>query len=222
MRTLAVVSGASRDPVDRSPGRVVWFLARLAELGPVDLVVVHDDAVDVEHRRAWTRANLGTAVVAEPTGFVAERVIEVATAPPKRSGVLREVHLRHSDAPERQARRMAWFRVVDSFVASAPGPHDVVWCADLTALTRAEWSRRSPPAVADVDRGEALGRDRDRRSARRAACVAHLVTLDTPDRRDQLALPGSLVVAPDDGARFADHVATVVSRASAYRPARTS
>jgi hypothetical protein len=221
MRALAVVSGASRHEVDRTPGRLAAFLRSLAALGPVDLVVIHDEGVSLDRRRDWGAANLAAAPV-EPFGeVVTGRLLEVAAAPPRRSGMVREVHLHRSDAPEREARQAAWFRVVDSFVASAPGAHDVVWCADLAALTRAGWIRRSLPAIVDVDDVEDLGSERARRAARRVACVAHLVTMASAARREQLALPGSIVAAPDEAA-FAGALTDVVARAAAYRPARTS
>lgn len=220
MRSLAVVSGASRHDGDRTPDRLAGFLRSLAALGPVDLVVIHDVAVGPERRREWSLANLSAPVeqVAEAGGG---RALEVAAAPPRPPGMLREIHLHRSDAPEREARQASWFHVLDSFIAAAPDAHEVVWCGDLASVTRAGWIRRALPAVVDIDRGEDLATERARRAARRIACVAHLVTMDTEPRRQQLGLPGSIVVAPDADA-FTASVADVAARAAAYRPARTS
>ena len=221
MRSLALVTGASRPGHgrDRDPGRVAGFLARLDALGPVDLVVVHDDAAPLATRRSWLAATLaGRGDDARVAGLA--RSIEVAAPPLRPPGVLRELH-HGSDTLERAARATTWFRLVDSFVAAAPAAHDLVWCADLAALTRAGWIRRALPAVVDVDRFEDLGSVRSRRAARRTACVAHLVTVDEPDRRDLLALPGSLVVTTDED-ELSTRLLAVVDESAAYRPARTA
>ena len=45
MRTLSVVSGASRHEVGRTAGLLAWFFERLRSRGPLDVVVVHDGKV---------------------------------------------------------------------------------------------------------------------------------------------------------------------------------
>lgn len=215
MRSLAVVSGSTPGAVARTTGRVAGYLACLASLGSVDLVVIHDAAATAASRRAWVHATLtGDAPPA--------RVIEVAATPllPP-SGFIREVHLKHSDAPERSARQSAWFRVVDSFVGSAPEPYDATWCADVASLTRVGWIRRPLPALLDIDRSEDLETERTRRAVRRKAAGAHLVTMDSAPRHELLGLPGSIVAAPTDPS-LRDAVVGAVELAGAYRPARTS
>ena len=148
------------------------------------------------------------------------RHLEVAARRLPRGGFLREVHLGRSHGPERAARQTAWFRLVDAFILAAPSPPDLVWCADLDAATRAGWLRRATPAAVDLDRFEDLTSLRARRAARQTTNGAHLVTVDSADRRAALGLPGSVVVAGSDAGAVEQRLVAVVEQAAAYRPAR--
>lgn len=217
MRTLAVVAGAPgvgrSGALGPTPGRVSGFVARLAALGPVDLVVFHDELATAD-----TRRTVSDALV--PVGGVARR-LEVATVALRRSGFIREVHLHRADADEVSARARPEMRLADSFIASSPSPHDLVWCSDLASLTRAGWLRRHLAAVVDVDRDEDLSSTRLTRAARRAAVTAHLVTVADDDRRDELAVPGSIVVDPTDDHAVRAAFRSVAAGAAAYRPVRS-
>lgn len=210
-----MVSGAARDGGERGGGRVVAMVSALARTGPVDFVVVHDDRAGAPARREWTRR---CAMASD----VVDRRIEVAAPPLPRGGFVRDVHLHRTDAPERAARRSGWFRVVDAFVLAAPTPPDLLWCADLAAATRAGWLRRSLPRAVDIDGSEDLSSERARRAARATASGAHLVTIDSAERRSALGLPGVVVVATDDDvAAVAARLEAVAEQAAAYRPVRT-
>jgi hypothetical protein len=215
VRSLAVVSGAVvADGPAPSPGRARSLIEQLARSGPVDVIVFHDRRASTDERRGRRRELVPAAGV--------ERVLEVATAPPRSAGAFREIHLHRSDAEEVAARRTAAFRTADVFLSSAPTVPDLVWAADLTSLTRAGWLCRSIPAVVDIDRDEDLTTARRRRAARRIASAAHLVTVTDLDRREELALPGALVVVDGDGDRFRAAIGAAVEAAASYRPARTT
>jgi hypothetical protein len=214
VRALAIVSGA-RPPgaPGPTPGRVAAFVRLVATLGPVDAIVMHDE------RSSATATRSATELVIPPD--VVGRRLEVAVAPPRRSGMIREVHLHRSDAEEVAARATPAFLLADEFIEAAPS-YDVVWCGDLVALTRAGWLRRSLPAVVDVDRHEDLSNLRLARAARREASTAHLVTVPDGERREQLGIPGSIVLDPAEAGTFGASIHAVVEAAAAYQPVRTA
>ena len=200
----------------RGAARASLLLGRLAERGPIDLVLVHDPASGPVEQRGQCLA--AADVVA------AHRFLAVVGAPLPRSGLLREVHHHHgSDRPPPSAADLA----IASFTESAPTPYDLLWFGDLASMARVRNLHRRVPAVVDIDHRIDLGGARSRRAARSWGAAADLVTVDDPARREELAVPGALVVAtagdPTDTqmAAFDAAVATVLRRATAYRPVRS-
>lgn len=196
--------------------RASMLLARLVERGAVDLVLVHDPASGPAERH-----QRGLAVAAL---VAADRFLAVVGAPLPRSGLLREVH--HQQEAARRPPSSADL-AIESFTAAAPAPYDLLWFGDLAAMARVRNRHRRVPAVVDIDRRIDLGGARSRRAARSWGAAADLVTVDHPARREELGVPGALVVA-DAGDQvdlqveaFDAAVAAVLRRAAAYRPVRS-
>lgn len=223
MRTLAVVSGETAGAGPSGAARTAWFLGRLADRGALDLVLVHDPSSTPEDRRRQRGAAGAVAVAA--------RFLAVSETTLPRSGLLRDVHL-HRRA-DRRRHPTTTDLVIESFTSSAPEPYDLLWFGDLPAMARVRDRHRSTPAIVDIDHRADLTGARSRRSARSWGAAADLVTVDGPVRREELGVPGALVVTaegddhePDasDAAAsvFGAAVAAVLERAAAYRPVRSS
>lgn len=196
--------------------RAAMLLAPLGERGPVDLVIVHDPVSDPPERRRQC--------LAAADRVAADRFLAVVGAPLPRSGLLREVHHQQTDGRPPSPADLA----IASFTASAPTAYDLLWFGDLAAMARVRNAHRCAPAIVDIDDRVDLRGVRSRRAARSWGAAADLVTVDHPDRREELAVPGALVVGaagpPVDAqlAAFDAAVTAVLDRAAAYRPVRSS
>jgi len=223
MRTLAVVTGETAGAAPSVAARAAWFLGRLADRGALDLVLVLEPSSMPEDRR---RPHDAIGPVA-----VADRFLAVSGTALPRSGLLRDVHLHRP--VDRRSEPTATDLLIESFTSSAPEPYDLLWFGDLAAMARVRNRHRSTPAAVDIDHGADLTGTRSRRAARSWAAAADLVTVDGPVRREELGVPGALVVTVtgddhDPGAAdaaagaFVAAIATVIDRAAAYRPVRSS
>ena len=210
MRTLAVITGApGRDDATRA----LRFVGHLGARGGVDVVLIEDPATSVAERRRRRGALEAGGAVGRTLAVVGGRL--------PRSGLLREVHLHGSTGAVRP--RSASELVIDAFVGSTPAPYDLLWFADLVAMSRLRNDLRGVPAIVDVDRPIDLSSARRRRSARWWAAGADLVTVADADVRTRLAVPGALVLptAVDRSPAFDVAVTTVLASTASYRPART-